>query len=215
MEEWFVPQHMKALANQSVQNFVTDQRGVVAYQFDQWGFRTNGYHTQYNINIIGNSLSFGLGLKFSDTYGALTADSLGASVQNFSFGGYLHENHDHLSNIQRMTQQFGDDIFIVQFNNLDRRRIDYNTVIQNNDTAWCLQTFVNYFDSVDQLLKNRKKIYLYWDNIDYGIPKSIVNQITVYNKCHLDRSLDWNPNSFGAKSHKLLSKIILAKLKIT
>jgi hypothetical protein len=70
--KWFVPEHMKRLANSTVTQFGYDNVGAASYCFDSRGFRTQN-HNSRRLNVIGNSLSFGIGLNQQDTFGSQLA----------------------------------------------------------------------------------------------------------------------------------------------
>jgi hypothetical protein len=215
MEEWFVPEHMKRLAKKSTQFFAIDQQGIITYDFNDLGFRTGNNIKQSSINLFGNSISFGIGLNYKQTFGSMVADRFNRKLNNFSFACYLHENHDHLTNLKKIISKYQDDIFIVQINNLDRQRITSNSVLTGNDREFCKKRFLDYFDQISTILKHTRKIFLYWDNVEYDLPKSVTDQILIYNKFHVDTSLLNNSNTFGIKSHLYISKIIVNQLNLT
>ena len=213
MERWIVPNHMKQLADKSTRFFGYDQQGTIEYNFNKLGFRTGDTQGNLAINLIGNSISFGVGLEYNQTFGSILANNLGRKLNNFSFGCYLHENHDHLANIETLLKQDSDDIFIIQINNLDRKRLDSNLVVVGNNQEFCKKRFLDYFDQVTSLLKNKTTIFIYWDNIEYDLPKSITDQILIFNKFHIDSSLDTRKDTFGPKTNQIISKIITASIK--
>jgi hypothetical protein len=215
MEEWFVPEHMKKLAKKSTQFFGIDQQGIITYNFNDLGFRTGDNIKLSSVNLFGNSISFGIGVDYYQTFGSMVADRLDRRLNNFSFGCYLHENHDHLENLQKIANRCHDDIFIVQINNLDRQRINSNLVLTGNDREFCKKQFLDYFDQVSNILKHTRKIFLYWDSAEYDLPKSVTDQILIYNKFHVDNSLSNNMDTFGTKSHLYISKIIVNELNLT
>jgi hypothetical protein len=206
MEKWFVPEHMKRLANSTVTQFGYDNVGAASYCFDSRGFRTQN-HNSRRLNVIGNSLSFGIGLNQQDTFGSQLAHHLNLDLNNCSFGCYLHENHDHLQNLNFMVTRDSDDVFLIQINNLDRRR-EHDDVKTNIDSAWAIKRFLDYFDQVRELCRNHKVIYVYWDNIQYSLPHSVINEISIYNKFHLDQSLLTYPDTFGPNSHQAIGRVL-------
>ena len=212
MERWIVPDHMKQLADKSTRFFGYDQQGTIEYNFNKLGFRTGNTDGNLAINLIGNSISFGVGLEYNQTFGSILANNLGRKLNNFSFGCYLHENHDHLTNIETLSNQDSDDIFVIQINNLDRKRLDSNLVVIGNNQEFCKKRFLDYFDQVTSLLKNKTTIFIYWDNIEYDLPKSITDQILIFNKFHIDFSLDTRKDTFGPKTNQIISKIITASI---
>ena len=141
MEDWFVPAHMKQLANKSTQFFGYDQQGHINYEFNNLGFRTDNAVGHSTINLIGNSISFGIGLHYHQTFGSILSTNLNRKLNNLSFGCYFHENHDHITNIKKLANQDSDDIYIIQINNLDRQRIDPTLVISGNDQSFCKKRF--------------------------------------------------------------------------
>ena len=215
MENWFVPAHMKQLANKSTQFFGYDQQGHINYEFNNLGFRTGYTGEHSSINLIGNSISFGIGLHYNQTFGSILSTNLNKKLNNLSFGCYFHENHDHITNIKTLANQDSDDIYIIQINNLDRQRIDPTLVISGNDHSFCKKRFLDYFDQVTELLKNKITIFLYWDDIYYDFSKSIVDRILIFNKCHLDISLLNNKDTFGIKTNRFISNSIISKLNLT
>jgi hypothetical protein len=177
------------------------------------GFRTGTDSTATGVvNLIGNSVSFGIGLDYNQTFGSILAANMGRKLNNVSYGCYLHENHDHLNNIKILTETGNDtDIYIVQINNLDRRRVDQHTVLVDNDHLFCKTKFLDYFDQINELLRYKHRLFLYWDNKSYDLPRSITDQFTIFNKFCLDTSLPLHPDTFGHKSHLAIAKILTIK----
>lgn len=197
---------MKQLANSTVTQFGYDQSDSVTYRFNQLGFR-NGLNAGTSINLFGNSISFGIGLNEEQTFGYLLSQQLGLPYNNFSFGCYTHENHDHLDNIKILVEQKTNDIFIVQINNLDRFR-NGNHVISGLDSDFARTRFLDYFQQLLTLLVDQKFILMYWDDCNYNLPEHIIKQISIFNKFHLDRSIKHNENTFGARSNKAIAKTL-------
>lgn len=206
MEKWFVPDHMKQLAGTTVTQFGPDNTNTVSYSFDSRGFRSQK-HDGRCLNVIGNTLSFGLGLNQQHTFVSQLAHHLNLDLNNCSFGCYLHENHDHLQNLNNMIKRDSDDVFLIQINNLDRYR-DCGKVKTNLDADWAIRRFLDYFDQINELCKNHHVIYVYWDNIQYSLPRSVISEISIYNKFHLDQSLPTYPDTFGLNSHRAISRVL-------
>jgi len=212
VEKWLVPAHMKLCAGQSTKYFGYDQQGTITYKFDSDGFRDNSTQGTNTVNLIGNSISFGIGLDSSLIFGSMLASNLKRKLNNFSYGCYLHENHDYLTNIKLLIERSSNDaLFVVQINNIDRYRVDKNLVITDNNDEFCRKRFLNYFDQLTALLKNKNCIFLYWDNKSYDLPKSVTDQFLIYNKFHLDTSIPDYSDSFGIKSNLAIAKILTAK----
>lgn len=198
---------MKTLANSTVKCFGYDQTNTVTYCFNELGFRNN-YSTSPSINVIGNSVTFGIGLEEQQTFGYLLSQKLNLPCNNFGFGCYFHENHDHLTNLEILSQRNTDDIFIVQINNLDRCRVDSNTVITAPSPEFGRKRFLEYFDQLLKLTAGRRTILVYWDNQDHNLPKSVIDKISIINKLHLDCAISNNTDTFGPRSHNAIAKTL-------
>lgn len=209
MEEWLVPEHMKQLAGTTVKNFGYDKTNVIQYHFNEYGFR-NKYNSGPSINVIGNSVSFGIGVDQS--FGDVLSQKINLPCNNFSFGCYFHENHDYLTNLKKLIDRDCDDIFIIQINNLDRLR-DGDTVVSGLDKITARDRFLDYFEQIDMMFNKRKLLLVYWDDQDFDLPQSIVKKIAIHNKCHLDCSLD-NKNTFGVRSHNIIAKTLASLINI-
>jgi hypothetical protein len=197
---------MKRLAHTTVSQFGYDTVGAVTYSFDSRGFRSDNNGGR-SLNMIGNSLSFGIGLDLQHTFGSQLAHHLNLELNNCSFGCYFHENHDHLQNLNNMVRQDSDDVFLIQINNLDRYR-DCEGVKTNIDAAFAIKRFLDYFDQTREICKNHHVIYVYWDNIHYSLPSSVISEISIYNKFHLDQSLPTHPDTFGSRSHQAIGRVL-------
>jgi len=207
MEKWFVIPQMLDLAGKTVQHYGYDRQGLVDYSFNSLGFRSPEPNNDSRLVIVGNSISFGIGLDIQHTFGFLLSQHLNRHLDNRSLGCFFHENHDQLHNIKLLAQQDQDSVFVIQINNLDRKR-NGSVVNDNNPQEWCVKRFLDFFDQTEEILKNRPHTYVYWDDIDYQLPQYVINKIAIKNKCHYDSSLLNNKNTFGMKSHEHIAKIL-------
>lgn len=206
MEKWFVPDHMKKLAGSTTRLFGYDQTNTVDYTFNNLGFRSQEPKQHARLAVIGNSVSFGIGLTAEQTYANMLAQKLDLELDNLSLGCYLHENHDHLHNIELLAKQDIETVFVVQINNLDRVRVDGSVVSCVNDPNICVKKFLDYFDQLIQILVHRPCLFIYWDHKQFNLPDSVVKKISLYNKFHLDQSLPNNTDTFGPNSHKAIAQ---------
>lgn len=207
MDTWWAPPHQQQLKNQTTKNFGYDLRGCVDYYFNSWGFRGSEISDTASVIQIGNSISFGIGLEQSQTFGTILANHLGLPNINLSFGCWSHENHDNLINIQNISARTSQDIILVQVNNLDRRR-EGDMIVHDNDSSWCRQRLIDYIDRIDVLLGHKSFFLLYWDDKDHGLPSWVSNRMVIHNRGHLDRSLLNLPHTFGPKSHFFVSRVL-------
>jgi len=207
MEKWFLPCQQLELAGKTVKRYGYDQQDLIDYSFNSLGFRSPEPTNDPRLVIIGNSVSFGIGLDMQHTFGSMLAQYTNRRLDNRSLGCFLHENHDQLHNIKLLAKQDQDSVFVIQINNLDRRRAG-DLVISNNSSNWCVERFLDFFDQTENILKNYPHKYIYWDNIDYRLPTTVLEKIVIRNKCHYDSSLSNNKNTFGVKSHSQIAKIL-------
>ena len=207
MEKWFLPDHQVELAGKTVKRYGYDQQDLIDYSFNSLGFRSPEPTDDPRLVVVGNSMSFGIGLDMQYTFGAMLAQYTNRTLDNRSLGCFFHENHDQLHNIKLLAQQDQDSIFVIQINNLDRQRTG-DVVISDNSVAWCVERFLDFFDQTENILKNYPHKYIYWDNIDYRLPTTVLEKIVIRNRCHYDNSLPGNKNTFGAKSHSHIAKIL-------
>ena len=207
MQNWFVPPRMFELAGTNVKSYGYDNQDLIDYSFNRLGFRSPEPTNDPRLVIIGNSLSFGIGLDLQHTFGSMLSQYTNRRLDNRSFGCFFHENHDHLHNIKLMVQQDQDSVFVVQINNLDRKR-NGDLVQDNNPPDWCVERFLDFFDQTEEILKNHPHTYIYWDNIDYELPSTVLEKIVIKNKCQYDTSLADNKSTFGVKSHSHIAKIL-------
>ena len=212
MENWVVSKNMGSLAGREVVNFGIDQSDNITYKFNSLGFRSPEHYNRDSVIVVGNSISFGIGIAEEDIYGYQVAEQAGLGYINCSLGCYFHENHDHLLNLKNLAKRTTNDLFLIQFNNLARQRVSAEKVISSRNKIQAVNNFIDYFTQVEQLLWNKQKFYFYWDNVDHVLPPEIKNKLLIHNKFHLDTSLPNNTNTFGIKSHLTISKVVLSKL---
>lgn len=214
MDNVFIPKHQELVKNSVTTCFGIDQTNTVEYRFNQFGYRGDNPTNQPSIIAIGNTITFGIGLKEDQTYPSIVAKQLGLKCINFSFVCYGHENKEHLPNIQFLASRPTSDIFLVQVNNICRRRIsetDLEFTCLDHESN--LSRLVKYLNDVESILKNKRIILLHWDDTpDTHLPKPITDKFLIYNKFHLDYSLPDNVKTFGVRSHRAIANVILSKL---
>ena len=177
MEIYTSPPHQQKLKNLSVRTFGYDTSGQIDYTFNSIGFRSPEIANARSLFVIGNSVSFGIGLPMTDTFAYQVSDAMTLPLANLSYGCHFHENHDHLHNIHSVAQRDHDDIILLQINNLDRFRKDRDTVVSGNDQEFCVKRFLDYFCQVKNLFRHKSLMIIYWDEIHYDMPKTIKDNI--------------------------------------
>ena len=207
MEKWFLPHFQFELAGKTVKSYGYDRQDIIDYSFNSLGFRSPEPTNDARLVVIGNSVSFGIGLDMQHTFGSMLAQYTNRRLDNRSLGCFFHENHDQLHNIKLLSQQDQDSVFIIQINNLDRKRTG-DLVSPNNPPSWCMERFLDFFDQTENMLKNHPHRYIYWDKVQNCLPTKVLEKIVIKNKCYYDNSLPNNKNTFGAKSHSHIAKIL-------
>jgi hypothetical protein len=207
MEKWFLSPHMSLLSGKTVTNYGYDNQNLIEYSFNSLGFRSPEPTDAPSLVVIGNSVSFGIGLNIQNTFGSILANYTNRKLDNRAVGCFYHENHDHLQNIKLLSEQDRDSIFVIQINNLDRQR-NGTTVHDKNLPAWCVKRFLDFFDQTEEILKKHRHTYIYWDNVSYDLPSTVLKKIVINNKCHYDKSLLDKENTFGINSHSHIAKIL-------
>lgn len=204
---------MSYYAGKTVYTYGYDHTNAIEYKFNSLGFRSDEIADAPTLFTVGNSITFGIGLDVKDTYGYQLAQHLNLSHANVAFGCYIHENHEHIPNIDRIAARNNSkDVVIVQINNLARRRINNVTEVYY-DPIWCVSKLIDYFNYTESVLKNTEHYYVYWDEQSYDIPNEIIQRLSIYNKFHLDHSLTNHP-TFGIKSHRAIAKVLAKVIEL-
>jgi hypothetical protein len=202
------PDHMYSLRNQTVTCFGYDSTNTVEYSFNSLGYRGTEFTATDPILILGNSISFGIGLPYSQTFGSLLEKSLNTPVYNLAWGSYAHTNYEQLELLQQVLEHMTPKLVIWQINNLNRCRVN-GSINFDNSTDTAVDLYHQFWNDATPILNNLPHLLLHWDNENYNIDFS---HCLIYNEYHIDSSLDTNKNTFGAKSHKLISLKILQEI---
>lgn len=196
------PEHMFIYSNKTIKNFGYDQETDVEYKFNSLGYRSN---IEYQINkrpivVLGNTLSFGLGVAVEDTFAYKIAKETSIPVYNLSWGCYGHTNNEQAKLLKLVLSIDSPSLIIFQINNLNRYRERNSTVNFNNNTSLIFSEHKKFYNEISILLKEKKHIFLYWDDEhhDMKLPDCLIK-----NKYFIDTSLNFK-RIFGKKSHHLI-----------
>lgn len=200
------PPNMYKFRNSTITNFSYDNDNNVEYSFNSLGYRGPEFIEKNPIIILGNTLSFGLGIDYNSTYGSIINKNLNYPVYNFSFGGVIHTNFDQLDLFKKIIKTIKPKKIIWQINNLNRIKDSEGDLKIVNDNELIIQQFKEFFVNVLKETENIPIKFLHWDPHEYNIDYS---KFLIHNKYHVDCSLTDNKNSFGAKTHKLIALKIL------
>lgn len=202
------PDHMYQLRNQTVTAFGYDCTNTVEYSFNSLGYRGTEFTVTDPILILGNSISFGIGLPYNKTFGSLLEQSLDTPVYNLAWGAYAHTNYEQLELLQQVIQNITPKFVIWQINNLNRDRVN-GAVTFNNSKEKVVKMYHQFWNDAKPILNDLPHLLLHWDHEYYNIDFS---HCLIYNEYHIDSSLETNKNTFGARSHKLISLKILQEI---
>lgn len=206
------PQHMLIYKNTTLKNFGYDAETETEYSFNSLGYRSNcefEFHKK-PIYVLGNTMSFGLGVAFENTYGYLLSKTLRRPVYNFSWGCYGHTNLEQINFLEKLLEVDQPYFILFQINNLNRVRESSSVVNFKNEKSQVLSLYEQFITKSKIVLKKHKHAFLYWDDENHNInlPKNCI----IDNKYVVDSALK-SRKVIGPKSHKLISLKILDHLK--
>lgn len=205
------PRHMYQYRNKTIKNFGVDTESCVEYSFNSLGYRSPYEFDEKNtIVVLGNTISFGIGLTYTDTFSSILEQQLDTKVYNFSIGCYLHQNHDQLALLNSIIQSLDPKHVVFQINNLDRKRISDTQVNTNNDVNEILALYNSFMQELKKMLDTVSNSLIYYDNISYNIAR---DNFLIDNSYHVDHSIISNKGTFGKKSHKLIGLKLMQKIQ--
>jgi len=202
------PPHMYELRSTTVTEFGYDQTNSVSYSFNNQGFRTEEFTDTAPIIILGNSISFGIGISFDKTFGALIKKEIKMPIYNLSWGAYEHTNHEQLEFYKQILKTITPKYVIWQINNLNRKRINHNICL-DNENEYIVNSYYDFITQAHLVLGETPHTFIHWDDQFFDIDFSYC---LIYNKYHVDRTSINNHNTFGPASHRLIAYKILKKL---
>lgn len=205
------PEHMYLHRGTTSVGFGRDQLSNITYTFNSLGYRSNIEFVPNNnaIVILGNTISFGLGVEVDKTFAGILGNTLSNPIYNFSWGCYGHTNHEQLNLLENILQVINPRKVIFQINNLNRRRLPDGGIDRANTAEFIKSAYTAFYQQATDMLVNTPYIFLHWDNETHGFDPS---NCLVYNKYHVDKSVSHIDYSFGPKSHKLIALKLLQNI---
>ena len=195
---------MAALAGQTVQSFGYDKSNT-NYTFNSLGYRSDVEFTATEpIVIVGNSLSFGLGMDLEYTYGRVLQERIHHPVYNMSWGAYAHTNYELLTFLKTLLPVMKPKMVIFQINNLNRYR-HQGVISFDNPPELVLSEYQRFYDEFARLTKAHNIYPIHWDEQSFGVDFSWCR---IYNKYQVD-SNNMLPQLFGPKTHRLIAEKII------
>ena len=205
------PRHMYQYRNKTIKNFGVDTESCVEYSFNSLGYRSpHEFDEKNTIVVLGNTISFGIGLTYTDTFSSILEQQLDTKVYNFSLGCYRHQNYDQLVLLNSIIQSLDPKHVVFQINNLDRKRISDTQVSTNNDVNEILALYNSFMQELKKMLYTVSNSLIYYDNISYNIER---DNFLIDNSYHVDHSIISNKGTFGKKSHKLIGLKLMQKIQ--
>ena len=208
------PDHMYELRNQTVTKFMDDNYTGTKYRFNNLGYRSNREFNNNNnpIVVLGNTLTFGLGLNIENTFLGIIEEKLAHPVYNFSWGRYAHENSEQLILLRKILSMITPRMVIFQINDKNRMRIN-GKISFDNPKELVIEEFNKFYTELNECLNTIPHILLHWDEENYDLDYS---KCLIYNKYHID-SIDFyhgdkHRPAMGKSSHKLIATKILLEI---
>ena len=209
----YAPNNMYIHSNKTIKNFGYDFETSVDYKFNSLGYRSN---IEFKLNknpviLLGNTLSFGLGLPLKDTFAYKLSMNIQKPVYNLSYGCYSHTNHDLLNLLKSLLLVDNPSFIIFQMNNLNRFRKKNLEVNYDNTKDLIISEYQKFYREITKLLKNKKHTFLYWDNEDHDVK---LPDCLIKNRYFVDTSLKNKKHKiFGKKSNHLIFLKIIQYIK--
>ena len=205
------PEHMFICRNKDLKNFGYDHETNIDYKFNNLGYRSN---IEFEIGkepiiVLGNTLSFGLGLNIENTFAYKISKETQRPVYNLSWGCYGHTNNELLELLKSIILIDSPKLIIFQINNLNRYREVNNVVNFSNTKDLIISEYQKFYNEILLLLKDKNHIFLYWDNEDHKVK---LPNCLIENQYFIDTSLK-SKRVFGIKSHHLIYLKIMEDIK--
>jgi len=204
------PSHMYQHRNHTIKNFGYDNETDVDYGFNSLGYRSRHEFDDITnaIVVLGGSIAFGLGLDSSNTFAEIIATESSIPVYNFAWGCHAHTNTEQIELLETILDTATPRHVIFQLNNLNRKRVGA-TIEFNNTQEEIEKEYSNFCQRAVPIFQQIDHDIIHWDNEEHQVD---LLQCLIYNKYHVDCSLQHNPATFGKITHKLIAKKILQKI---
>ena len=189
-----------------------DSRGVLRYNFNNYGFINNLDYSIEEKNAIcffGSAITSAIGLPWEKSFGFQLAQMLGNKFvgYNFSQGCIFVDNQEIIETIKKIKtiNNFQPYAYIVQFIDLDR---EFNSKKETGKLRTNAEEnkkkFSMLFKELETLLQNERWIFFGCDSRDYKIPDTIKNHknCLIWNPPFIDRMLRDVP---GEKWHRMMA----------
>ena len=196
--------------NESLPVYASDRRGIITYEFNNFGYRNNIDYdeTENNAGVyIGSSITSGIGIDWANSFASISSRTIGVNCYHFAQGCMMVDNQEILRMLTLVkNSNLKPKYYVIQFIGLDRR-YDINTgkTTLESNTQKNIQLFEETFSKVEDLLKNDVWCFVGADGTNSLMPDTIKN----HSNCVL-----WNfpiidlagvNNHPGPKWHRVVS----------
>jgi len=215
----FPKSYNEHLTNKTTHKIGQDMRGIVPYNFNNCGFRTDIDYNETDTNagcFFGNAFTSAVGIEWHNSYASLTSKKLSVNCYNFSQGCVAVDNNDIINTAIQVSKikKFKPKFYFIQFTDLIRRFNSKNkksTLESNIDLN--IKNFVENFKRLEDTLQNVKWFFMGCDFVQFH---NVPTYITEHKNC-----LIWNPAFFdkilygmpGEKWHYTIAYGIVNKFK--
>ena len=186
--------------NETLEVYGADRRGMINYQFNNYGYRNDIDYDPSASNVgvyIGSSLTAGIGVDWNESFAKASSIKLNSLCYQFSQGCVQLDNQEMLKILKLiLTSDIKPRYYVLQFIGLDRR---YNptdaSCLSSNNCKENSEIFIKTFKECEQLLIGKAWCFFASDGSNSLIPDDIIN----HEKCAV-----WNPrfiDSTGVGSH--------------
>jgi hypothetical protein len=196
-----------------------DMRGVVNYNFNQQGFRSNIDYQENEKNAIaffGNLYTSAVGIDWNDGFPQKICDGLNMQCYNFSQGCAGVDNNEIVRTVRHVVQMesFKPSFYVVQLCELERRFSQKSLGLRlETDKEKNIENFLEVFAELETLMKEKQWMFFVMDHtLKHNVPSHIINH---------ERCLCWNPYIIdkilqgipGEKWHEMMGYSIARKIK--
>lgn len=207
------------LRGETMTCYASDNRGVVSYKFNESGYRSNieyvisDTHNNKTFAWFGSSIVNGHSVDLDDSFAQIVSKNLNAVCWNFSQGCYRTSNEIIVSQVEQILNTDAKiDTFFIQFIDLHRRATGIDTYYEL-DLEANSKNFEDTFKKLQSLLAGKKWYWFMWDKYQHKLSNDIINEP---HKIFINfpyQDLTGITGHFGTKTHTIVSKLILAKIK--
>ncbi len=210
---------MFSLRDKTVKNFGYDKQGDTTYSFNSLGYRSDREFKKdsESICVFGNTISFGLGVPFKDTYAELLSAKTGIPAYNFSWGCHNHTNLEQLDLIDQVLDMHKPWYVVFQINSLNRVRKSTTHVSRQNSVEEIKEHHDLFMSRLQKTFSNINHCFLYWDGETHDLP---MPECLIDNRYFIQHDNAYHDSKgvmipvTNSKSHKLISLKIQEHIRI-